>query len=158
MRTASVFALGLLLALICLPSPATAQTNMPGATHLSLVPDSPSAPTASNLSKSQSPVVPLAGALPGNQASVLRQLNDRASKQDPFGNAQWKNNGPETYRLEPLPYFTTRRAPSAPKSCAHILIRRMHSADSKMVLKGPNGTVDKMSVATGLPACREDIR
>lgn len=159
MRTASVSVLAFLLSLICLPNPAIAQTNMASPTHLSLVPDLPSPPAVSNLPGSQPPSVTAAGALPGNQASVLRELNDRASKGNPFSGVQSKNGGSETYRLEPMPDFSApRQMPSAEKSCAHILIRRMPNADSKMILKRPNGTMDKMSVATGLPVCREDIR
>lgn len=162
MRTASVSALAFLLSLICLPGPATPQTNMAAPNHLSLLPRPASPAAASSLSKNQSPSdtnATIAGAVAGNQASIFRQLKDRASKENPFGDGQWRNSRPETSRLEPAPGFSTpRSAPPAQDVCAHILIRQFRSADSKMVLERPGGISDNMSVAAGLPACHEDVR
>ena len=159
MRTASVSALAFLLSLICLPSPAAAQTNVATPDRLSLAPElSPSAP-GSKLLNNQSAAAVVDGTLAGNQASIVPLLKDRASKENPFSNGQWKNGRPGTNLLEPMPYFSTpRRVPPAEKACAHILIWQFQSADSKMVLERPGGTSDNMSVAAGLPACNEDVR
>ena len=150
MRTAIFSAFAVLVCLICLPNPAAAQTSLAGPlTHLSLLPDPPSGAQAPSLSKDEPEHAGVFQGLPSNQASALRELNDRAAQLNPFPDGRSKDRGPYLYGVQPR---------AAARSCAHILIRRMPNADSSMVKRMHGGTHDHMSVTTGLPVCPEDIR
>lgn len=149
MRTATVSALVVLLSLIWFPSPAAAQSSAGGPlSHLSLLPDPPSGAQAPGLPKGEPERASVFKGLPSNQTNAPRELNERSTQLNPFPDGHWKDRGRYLYGVQP-------RADA--RSCAHILIRRLPSADSKMIRKMAGGSESGPTVK-GVPVCREDIR
>jgi hypothetical protein len=158
MRTATVSAWVILLWLTGFPNPAAAQEKVAAQTHLSLLP-LPKPTQVFSLPKGESQRAGVLEGLPGNPASALRALHDRAAQVNLFTTPQSKDRPAEIYGVQPLPYLSLLGpVPAKKNSCAHLLIRRLPSADSKMVKRMWGGSDDDMAATAGLPPCREDIR
>src|SRR5579863_2378435 len=101
MRIAIFSALAVLLWLICVPNPAAAQTSSAGPLpRLSLLPDPPVG-AAPSLPKGEPEQAGVFQGLPSNQASALRELNDRAAQLNPFPDSHGKDRGPYLYGVQP---------------------------------------------------------
>lgn len=150
MRIAVIFAFVAALGLICAANPAAAQSKQnPTPSHLSLLPQSPFANAAQSVP--MAPASPdVRNVLSSNVANALDLPKDQTKESHPFGDPQWRIVPPKD-RLQ------AKNMPPA-GTCAHILIHRVHSADSNPMVIRPNGSADRIPSAKGLPVCREDIR
>ena len=141
MRTRMVSALSTSLALICLPRPAAAQ----------LIPGGPQQPQVSfrklpspaNLSQFRS------GAESGSVGSFTSLRSAPADL--PWSLRNWANQ---------LEAAGTTGVPSPVETgqCAHIVIYRAPTMDSKMIIVAPKESPSDMPKLQGLQACCEDFR
>jgi hypothetical protein len=151
MRTVMGSALLAFLVLVCFPVPSAAQLNNSAPTQLRfwLLANPPSFGEKSAAPNSRAEMYK---DLPSNQANALRAFVDRAARSNPFREESWKG-GKTMGTLE-----ASAIPPADTTECAHMLIARRPSADSKMVVKMPNARNREMPMANGLPPCREDFR
>jgi hypothetical protein len=141
MRIGMVSVLSTSLALICPPPPAAAQ----------LIPGGPQQPQASfrklpspaNLSQFQS------GAESGSVGSFTSLRNAPADL--PWSLRNWANQQEGA---------DATRVPSAAETsqCAHIVVYRAPTMDSKMIIEAPKESPSDMPKLQGLHACCEDFR
>jgi hypothetical protein len=151
MRTVMGSALLVFLVLVCFPVPSAAQLKNSAPTPLRFwLPANP--PSFGEKSVAPSGRAEMFKDLPSNQANALRALVDRAERSSPFRQESWKS-AKTMGTLE-----ATAIPPADRTECAHMLIARRQSADSKMVVKMPNTPNREMPMGNGLPPCREDFR
>jgi hypothetical protein len=141
MRIGMVSVLSISLAFICLPHPVAAQ----------LIPGSPQGPQAS-FRKPPSPanLSQFPSAAESKDVASLTSLRN-APTNLLWGLRNWGN------QLEAAD-LTGAPSPTEASRCAHILMYRAPSMDSKMIIEAPKESLSDMPKLQGLQACCDDFR